>query len=155
MKKLLISAIASTVLLTAGVSAQEAQSEKQAKSAAQFRQALLQLVRSNVGALGAMAKGAIPMDADTIETNATRLEQLSLMMDDYFALDTTKFDIETAALPKIWQNRADFATKVDALTDASQTLKTAAMNGDESAYKGAIGNVLKSCKGCHDSYKAE
>ncbi|QHJ10353.1 Cytochrome c' [Paraglaciecola mesophila] len=155
MKKLLISAIASSILLTAGVSAQEAQSEKQAKSAAQFRQALLQLVRSNVGALGAMAKGAIPMDADTIQTNATRLEQLSLMMDDYFALDTTKFDIETGALPEIWQNRADFATKVDALTDASLALKTAAMNGDERAYKGAIGSVLKSCKGCHDSYKAE
>ena len=95
MKKLLISAVASTMLLTAGVSAQEASSEKQAKSAAQFRQALLQLVRSNVGALGAMAKGAIPMDTQTIETNATRLEQLSLMMDDYFALDTSSFDIET------------------------------------------------------------
>lgn len=155
MKKLLISAVASAMLLTAGVSAQEASSEKQAKSAAQFRQALLQLVRSNVGALGAMAKGAIPMDTQTIETNATRLEQLSLMMDDYFALDTSSFDIETEALPKIWQNRADFATKVDALTEASQGLKSAAMKGDESAYKAAIGSVLKSCKGCHDSYKAE
>ena len=155
MKKLLVSAIASTMLLTAGASAQEASSEKQAKSAAQFRQALLQLVRSNVGALGAMAKGAIPMDTQTLETNATRLEQLSLMMDDYFALDTSSFDIETEALPKIWQNRADFATKVDALTEASQGLKSAAMKGDESAYKTAIGSVLKSCKGCHDSYKAE
>lgn len=155
MKKLLLSALASTILLTGGVVAQEASSEKQAKSAVQFRQALLQLVRSNVGALGAMAKGAIPMDAQTIETNATRIEQLSLMMDDYFALDTSSFDVETEALPKIWKNRADFATKVDALTDASVTLKTAAMKGDESAYKDAIGGVLRSCKGCHDSYKAE
>jgi cytochrome c556 len=155
MKKLLVGAIAGTMLLTTAVSAQEASSEKQAKSAAQFRQALLQLVRSNVGALGAMAKGAIPMDAQTIETNASRLEQLALMMDDYFALDTSKFDIDTEALPKIWENRADFATKVDALTDASKGLKTAAMNGDEGAYKAAIGSVLKSCKGCHDSYKAD
>ena len=102
-----------------------------------------------------MAKGAIPMDTQTIETNATRIEQLSLMMDDYFALDTRAFDVDTAALPKIWQNRADFATKIDALTEASQGLKAVAMNGDESAYKAAIGGVLRSCKGCHDSYKAE
>ena len=131
MNKLLVSALASTILLTGGVTAQEANSEKQAKSAIQFRQALLQLVRSNVGALGAMAKGAIPMDTQTIETNATRIEQLSLMMDDYFTLDTRAFDVDTAALPKIWQNRADFATKIDALTEASQGLKAVAMNGDE------------------------
>ncbi|WJG08032.1 cytochrome c [Aliiglaciecola sp. LCG003] len=132
-----------------------AQSDKHAASAVQFRQALLQLVRSNVGALGAMAKEAIPMDAQTIEKNALRIEQLSLMMDDYFSVDTRKFDVKTDALAKIWQDYPDFQTKITALTDAARTLRVSAEEGQTDSFKANIGAVLKSCKGCHDSYKAD
>ena len=55
------------------VSAEEAKSERQAANAVQFRQSLLQLVRSNLGPLGAMAKGQIPYDTEVMSTNAMRL----------------------------------------------------------------------------------
>lgn len=155
LKKTLSIIVAGTVLFSSSLIAQPAQSEKQAKSAVEFRQALLQLVRSNVGALGAMAKGEIPMDTQTIETNAMRIEQLSLMMQDYFELDTREYTLDTSALPKIWQEFDAFSQKIDDLTMASQSLKEAAMAGKESEYKAGIGAVLKSCKGCHDSYKAD
>jgi len=132
-----------------------AQSEKHAASAVQYRQALLRLVKSNVGALGAMAKDRIPMDAHTIERNALRIEQLSLMMDDYFAVDTREFTLETEALPKIWQNYNDFQSKIEALTQAASNLKNAAQQNKDGTYKANIGQLLKSCKGCHDNYKAE
>ena len=113
MKKLLIAAVIGSCLVSAvSLATTPANNEKQAAAATQFRQALLQVVRSNVGALGGMAKGAIPMDAEKIKLNSMRIEQLSLMMNDYFEIDTRKFDVETEALPKIWDNYSDFQAKI-------------------------------------------
>lgn len=155
MKKILVTLVAATCAFSASSFAAPAKSEKQAAAATQFRQALLQLVRSNVGALGGMAKGAIPMDAEKIKTNSMRIEQLSLMMDDYFAIDTRKFDVETEALPEVWENYSDFQSKIDDMTAAAKALNKAAVEGNEGQFKAKIGAVLKSCKGCHDKYKAE
>lgn len=155
MKKLLIAAVVGSCLVSTFNLAAPATSEKQAAAATQFRQALLQLVRSNVGALGGMAKGVIPMDAEKIQLNTMRIEQLSLMMDDYFMVDTRKFDVETEALPKIWDNYSDFQSKISDLTAAVQELNKTAIAGNEGEFKTKIGAVLKTCKGCHDEYKAE
>lgn len=155
MKKLLIAALVGSCLVSMTSVATPAKSEKQAAAATQFRQALLQLVRSNVGALGGMAKGVIPMDAEKIQLNSMRIEQLSLMMDDYFAVDTRKFDVDTEALPEVWETYSDFQSKINDLTTAAQELNKAAMAGEEGQFKAKIGAVLKSCKGCHDKYKAE
>ena len=112
-------------------------------------------MKSNVGALGAMNKGAIPFNAQTLQTNAVRLEQLSLMLEDYFATDTRGFDVDTAALDKIWSNQADFKNKISALTVAATNLNKVATAGDSTKFKPAIGQVFKSCKGCHDNYKED
>ncbi|MEP1551658.1 cytochrome c, partial [Paraglaciecola sp.] len=108
-----------------------------------------------VGILGAMNKGAVHFNAEILQTNSKRLEQLSLMIEDYFALDTTKFDVKTEALDDIWKNKADYKEKIDALTAASINLNKVATAGDEGKYKSAIGGIFKTCKGCHDSYKAD
>ena len=155
MKKLLIAAVIGSCLVSMTSSAEPATSDKQAEAATQFRQALLQLVKSNVGALGGMAKGAIPMDADKIKINSMRIEQLSLMMDDYFSVDTREFDVDTEALPKIWDNYSDFQAKIKDLTAAAQELNKVAMAGKEGEFKTKIGALLKTCKGCHDEYKED
>lgn len=155
MKKTLMMIAAAGLLTTTAASAKPAPSEKHAKTAVEFRQALLQLVRSNVGALGAMAKGNIPFDAERMAKNGQRLEQLSLMMSDYFVMDTTGFKVETAALDKLWQNQDDFNGKIEDMTKAAQALQVAATSGDEGQYKAAIGGIFKTCKGCHDDYKAD
>jgi cytochrome c556 len=158
MKKIVFGFIAASVIASFSIAAEPAppaKSAKQAKNVVQFRQALLQLVRSNVGVLGGMAKGAVPMNADTIALKGMRLEQLSLMMEDYFKMDTRGFDVGTDSLDKIWENQSDFKTKIDALTLASVNLQSVAKSADESQFKPAIGAIFKSCKGCHDDYKAE
>ena len=147
--------VGAAMLSTFSVFAEPAKSAKQAKGATEYRQALLTLVKSNVGALGAMNKGVIPFNAETLQTNALRIEQLSLMLEDYFATDTSGFNIETAALDKIWSSQSDFNDKISALTAAAVNLNKVAKAGDESQFKPAIGQVFKSCKGCHDKYKAD
>ena len=156
MRKKIIAVMLGTVMLSSLSSfAEPARSEKQAKDVTEFRQAVLTLVKSNVGALGAMNKGAIPFDAQTMQTNALRLEQLSLMLEDYFATDTSGFDVDTAALDKIWVNQADFKEKISALSVAASNLNKVAKAGDTTQFKPAIGQVFKSCKGCHDNYKED
>lgn len=155
MKKLVVCLATLSLLVGFSSIAAPAKSAKQALGAVKYRQSLLQLVRSNVGALGGMAKGAIPMDAKKIEKNAMRIEQLSLMMADYFVMDTREFNLPTDALNDIWVTHDDFKSRIEKLTAAAASLKTTAQQGDESQFKPAIGALLKSCKGCHDKYKAE
>ena len=154
-KKAIAVIIGTAMLSTFTVLAEPAKSAKQAKAVTQYRQAILTLVKSNVGALGAMNKGAIPFNAETIQTNSLRLEQLSLMLKDYFVTDTSGFDVETEALDKIWANKADFNDKITALIAAASNLNKVAKAGDTSQFKPAIGQVFKSCKGCHDNYKED
>ena len=154
-KKAIAVMIGTAMLSTFTVLAEPAQSAKQAKDVAEFRQSIFTLVKSNVGALGAMNKGAIPFNVETMQTNSLRLEQLSLMLEDYFATDTSGFDVETEALDKIWANQADFKDKIGALTAAARNLNKVAKAGDTSQFKPAIGQVFKSCKGCHDNYKED
>lgn len=154
-KKTIAIIIGTAMLSTFTVLAEPAKSAKQAKAVTEYRQAILKLVKSNVGALGAMNKGAIPFNAQTLQTNAVRLEQLSLMLKDYFATDTSGFDVDTAALDKIWSNQADYKDKISALTTAATNLNKVATAGDTAKFKPAIGQVFKSCKGCHDNYKED
>jgi cytochrome c556 len=154
-KRVISVMIGAAVLSTFSVLADPAKSAKQAKGVTEYRQAIFKLVKSNVGALGAMNKGAIPFNVETMQTNSMRLEQLSLMLEDYFATDTTGFDVKTEALDKIWGNQADFKDKIAALTAAANNLNKVAKGGDTSQFKPAIGQVFKSCKGCHDNYKED
>ena len=155
LKKTIAVIIGIAILSSFSVFAEPAKSDKQAKDVTEYRQALLTLVKSNVGVLGAMNKGVIPFDAQTLQTNSMRIEQLSLMLEDYFATDTSGFDVDTAALDKIWANQADFKDKISALTAAAINLNKVAKAGDSSQFKPAIGQVFKSCKGCHDNYKED
>jgi cytochrome c556 len=148
--------VLSALLISATAAiAQPAKSGKSALQAVEYRQSIFKLIKSNVGVLGAMNKGVVPFDASTLETNGQRLEQLSLMLEDYFKIDTTQYPVNTEALDDIWQNKADFSSKIDNLTLAAQNLQAVAKAKDAGKYKSAVGDVFKTCKGCHKSYKQD
>ena len=135
--------------------AKEASSEKQANTAVQFRKAVLQLVRSNMGALGGMAKGKIEYNADVMNTNAMRIEQLALMMGDYFETDTRKFDVKTDADDAIWEQMEDFNSKIQDMVGAAENLQKIALAKDEANYRKTIGALGSTCKACHDKFKTD
>ncbi len=145
---------ASTILL-ASFSTSAALSDKQAKNAVEFRKSIFQLVKSNVGPFGAMAKGQMPIDEALIEKNATRLHQLSLMLPDYFVADTRNNDVQTSALDKIWDNQGDFNYKAQNMTTKSKELLDAVQNKQSDEYVGKMRAIFGTCKACHDDYKAD
>ncbi|WDE07580.1 cytochrome c [Thalassomonas viridans] len=145
----LISCAAFTVV------AEPAKSMKHAKKATELRQSVFSLLGSNMGPLGAMARGKMPMDPVAVEKHAMRINQLSLMIADYSKTDTSGFKVQTGALDKIWQHPQDYKKRIDDLTLASANLQKVAEGKDAKAIKGAIGGVGKTCGGCHDDFKAE
>ena len=147
--------IAGLTVITSSAVAQEASSLKHAKYSTELRQSLFSLLGSNMGPLGAMAKGKAPFDAEKAEKHAVRINQLSLMIADYSRTNTTKFNVETEALAKIWQEADKYSDSVTKLTEASVTLIAAAKSKDEAAIKKAIGGVGKTCGGCHDDFKKD
>jgi len=151
-KTLLVGALALTSFLS---TAQPAKSIKHAERSTELRQSLFSLLGSNMGPLGAMAKGKIPLDAKAAEKHALRINQLSMMIADYTKTDTSGFDVKTEALAKIWKNQDDYAQKIKDLSLASSKLQEVAAGGDKGAIKKAIGGVGRTCGGCHDEYKKD
>lgn len=150
-----VTLIAASTILLASFSTSAALSDKQAKNAVEFRKSIFQLVKSNVGPFGAMAKGQMPIDEALIEKNATRLHQLSLMLPDYFVADTRNNDVQTNALDKIWDNQGDFNLKAQNMTIKSKELLDAVQNKKSDEYVAKMRAIFGTCKACHDDYKAD
>ncbi len=156
MKRISKLAISIGLSLTAlSTMADSAKSQKHADNALKMRKAVFSLLGSNMGPMGAMAKGKIPLNKEIVEKNALRINQLSLMMADYLKTDTSKFKLKTDALDKIWSEQDKFAEKIEALTKSSDALYLAAKSGHEKAILMGIKKVGGSCGSCHDDYKAD
>lgn len=145
--------IVASSLLFAGTTAVHAQEDME--QAVEVRQSLLQLVRWNLGPLGNMAQGRIPVDIEQVGTNAARIEDLFGMMADAFATDTRGADVETDALDRIWEESGAFAEKISAARQAAADLAEVAGTGDEDEVVAGIGALARTCGSCHDDYKAD
>lgn len=127
---------------------------EQAQATADTRQGLFKIVGRYFGPIVGMARGQIPYDAAVVEYNASKINQLAAMSPDLFSKDTSEFDLETGALPGIWDNLDDFKAKANTLIETSAALAAAASEGKGPAMK-AFGKVGGACKGCHDDYRQQ
>jgi cytochrome c556 len=113
-----------------------------------------ELMKSNgaqARAAGAMVKGEAPFDLAkakaifvTVEGNAAKLKEL-------FPAGSDKGD--TAALPKIWEDKADFERHLAKL--ASDAKAAASAVTDLDSFKAQFAAVGKVCGGCHQTYRAK
>ena len=151
-----ITATALGLLLATSVAAQEGPTpEQQAVTATENRQAVFKLLGVNIGPIVGMARGA-PFDAAVAERNATRMAALAPMIPELFAaMDTREFDVETEALPVIWDNPDDFAAKAAALQEAATAFAATAAGGDQAETLGGLRNLGGTCGNCHDSYRVD
>jgi cytochrome c556 len=80
----------------------------------------------------------------TLSTSADKLHKL-------YPADS-KDAPKTEALPKIWENKADFDKR---LTELSKLAKDAGGATSADAFKPAYMAIGKACKDCHDQYRAK
>jgi len=120
------------------------------------RQGYMKMVVFNAKPLFGMAKGKLDYDADLASALADNLLQLSQMNTARMWPKGSDGDayLESDALPGIWADDSDFKKREQAFKDAVAELATAAAAG-QPALRDKVGGLGKSCKACHDDYRAE
>ena len=95
-------------------------------------------------------------DLAAIKTSATTIAGLAGKSSGWFPPGTGQDVLhKTRALPAIWEKPEDFAAKDRDLQQTAQALKAAADSGDMEAIKARFADLGKTCKACHDTYRAE
>jgi cytochrome c556 len=102
--------------------------------------------------LNQMATGKIPFNLGAAQE---ALKTLSIAAEKEPALfpDDSKTGGGTAALPAIWQNKADFDAKF--VKFAKDVAAAQAATVDEASFKKVAPAVFSNCGGCHELYKAK
>lgn len=134
-----------------------ATADEATEKAIKARKAQMQLYSWNLGTLGAMAKGATEYNADAANAAAANLVALVSMSQQGFwpqGSDSTSMAGKTRAKSEIWSTYPEVSKKGEAMNAAVTTLAAVAGDGLP-ALQGAIGDVGKSCGGCHKPYREE
>jgi cytochrome c556 len=119
-----------------------------------YRQSWFALVALNFGPMASTVKGEMPWNDEMMQGWAKDLSTLTtLNIMRGFGDGSDKGT--TRAKPEIWQNKADFESKMGDLKTAVASLQTAVDGGDRKAIAGEVGEVGKACKACHDDYKSK
>jgi cytochrome c556 len=99
-----------------------------------------------------MAKGSAPFDLAiaqaSLKTLANGAEKTALLFPD-----DSKTGGGTAALPAIWENKADFNARFAKFSkDVADAIAT---TKDAASFKAVAPRVFENCGGCHELYKAK
>jgi cytochrome c556 len=144
-------ALATVALMLAGPAF--ALDAEQARNAAETRQGLLKVVGWSFGPLNAMTRGLIPFDQALVERNAQRIAWMTTMIPDAFRGDTRGHELETEALPVIWERFERFEQLAGNAHNSAQRLVEVAAGGDEQATLRAVTALFDDCRACHNDFR--
>ena len=99
-----------------------------------------------------MAKGEIPYDHAKAQAILATYVETGPKIPDLFP-DTSKTGGDTAALPGIWENKADFKAKADKLTADAKAAQLTVKDAD--TFKAVFNDLTKDCGACHQTYRAK
>jgi len=99
----------------------------------------------------AMAKGEAPFDASKVDTIFATFADAAAKAPALFP-DNSKTGGDTAALPAIWENKADFDARLAKFGAAAKEAQGKVKDLD--AFKATWGGFIKdNCGGCHEKYR--
>jgi cytochrome c556 len=148
-KWLAAAALSSTLLAMPAVSHFDEDEMQQS-----YRQSYFALLAANFGPMVAAVKGEIPWEQSQMENWANDLAALStLNIMRGFGDGSDKGT--TRAKPEIWENKADFTSKMETLHKELATLQEVTAKGDQAATSKQVAATGEACKACHDEYKAK
>lgn len=146
----------SAAIMTVSAQQDEPSPEQLAAAAAETRQGLFKLLGYNMGGISGMARGTVEFDAAVAERNARRIAALAPMIPELFAArDTRGFDLETEALPIIWDRQDEFREKAMNLENAANTFAGIAAGGDRAQILGGIRAFGGACGNCHETFRVD
>ena len=146
-----IALCAGLVALAAAGSAPAADSPE---NLVKYRQSVMKAIGGHTGAIASVVKGEASFGGH-VANHARGIKEMSLLVKDIFPAGTGSDSVETRALPAIWAKQDDFKAAVAAFEDAAGKLVQAAESGDQGAVAAGLGDLGKSCGGCHKPFRAE
>ena len=138
-------AVAAVAVVALGVTVVAAQQDPIAA-----RKAMMKANGQAAGAIAKMAKGEAPFDLATAQKSFATFGDAAAKMPNLFP-DNSKTGGETAALPKIWEDMADFKAKFVKFGADAKAAQASVKDLD--SLKAALGVVGKDCGGCHELYR--
>lgn len=115
----------------------------------QKREQMMKQVGGAMAALGGMAKGEKPFDADVVKTALTTISTDMKAFPDQFPAGS---EVNSAAAPAIWDNMDDFKAKSAKLAGDADTL-LASMPADQAGVQEAVKTLGANCGTCHQTYR--
>jgi cytochrome c556 len=110
-------------------------------------------MKANASAAGELVKinkGELPFDIAKIQASLKAIEEQAAKLKDLFPEDA-KTGGDTAALPAIWEKKADFSARLEKLVADAKAAEGAIK--DEASFKLELPKVVGNCGGCHKEYR--
>ena len=93
-------------------------------------------------------------DQAAIKSAAQTVKTASVEQYKWFPADSgPKAGVKTRAKAEIWSKPKDFESAQKLFADNADKLNTAAASGDIASVRSQFGEVGKSCKNCHDTFR--
>lgn len=122
------------------------------EKAIRARQSGYYLMGQEMARIGATVKGDLAFDKTALETSAEVVDVIGRLVVDHYPAGSDQGS--TKAKREIWSETPRFRQLAQASQGETAKLRTAVRVGDLDAIKAAYGATSKSCKSCHDAYKA-
>jgi Cytochrome c556 len=122
------------------------------KDVVKYRENNMEIIGGHMGSIVAIVKGEVPYTDDLL-FHAEGLAAAAPMIVPAFK--TEAMTDKSEALPDIWKDWNKFEQAALKLEETSGALAAAAKTGNMAAVGAALGDVGKSCKGCHDNFTKE
>ncbi|MGO9357769.1 MAG: c-type cytochrome [Xanthobacteraceae bacterium] len=114
------------------------------------RKALMKATGKQAGVGAAMIKGEAPFDLAKAKAIFVAIQDTAAKAPTLFPVAAKDGD-DTAALPAIWQNKADFEARFTKLGVDAKAAEASVT--DLASFKTAFSGVGKDCGGCHENYR--
>lgn len=115
-----------------------------------------ELMKANGGAmrtLTPMVRGEAPWNAQAAGQAAAKLQEDAVRAKALFPAGSGPDKGQTAALPAIWERKAEFDGMFDKQAQAAANLVRLASANDEAGFKAAFPAVGQTCGGCHTPFR--
>ena len=138
--------VAAVAAIAVGASAVYAQNVDAIKN----RQAAMKAMSTAAKEPGGMAKGEVPFALPKVQA-ALKTYQEQAGKAKALVPDNSKTGADNAALPAVWEKKADFDAKFDKFAADAKAAEAAIT--DEASFKANWGKVMGNCGGCHKEYR--
>ena len=111
--------------------------------------------KSMYGVISKTVKGEIPYDQKAIDSAIAQLEESVPTIANVFATNPKEDVVDSSygSSQKIWQNKADFDSKIPPVTKAIADVKGKVK--DKASLKVAYDSIQAKCTDCHETYRVK